>query len=133
MLCCGYCFRYFKNISSKVDIEFILWCSILMDCSCFFLIRLEINEWLWLNGYLTFVGIPCMKALYYLYLCDSISQWYMCCFNHLLDLKCWFRLSVLVKFISERSLSERKIQFLSKWFLLLPWDYLPQPWVYFEW
>ena len=39
-------FHIFTNISSKVDMEFILWCSILMDCSCFFPIA-----WKSMNNY----------------------------------------------------------------------------------
>ena len=113
MLCSGYCFKYSINISSKVDIKFILWCFILMDCSCFFLIHPKINEWLWLSDYLAFVGILCMK------LCSSLSIWLHCPVVYVLFqpstwFKYWFYISSLVKFICERSLSRKKSQFLSK-------------------
>ena len=73
------------------------------------------NQWMTVTEWLSFLCWDLMyEALYYIYLFNSISQWYMCCFNHLLDLKYWFHISGLVKFICERSLSRKKSQFLSE-------------------
>ena len=41
LLCFDYCFRYFINVSAKVNMEFIFWCSILMDYSYFLLFHLK--------------------------------------------------------------------------------------------
>ena len=35
LLCSDYCFIYFINVSAKVNMELMFWCSILMDCSLF--------------------------------------------------------------------------------------------------
>ena len=40
-LCSDHCLRYSVNVSTKVDIEIIFWCSVLMDCSLFLLFHLN--------------------------------------------------------------------------------------------
>ena len=57
LLCFDYCFRYFMKFSAKFNMEFILWCSILMDCSYFFLFHLNsMNDYNWV------VILPLMKS-----------------------------------------------------------------------
>ena len=41
LLCSGHCFKYFINLSAKVNIEFISWCSILMDCALLLLLQMD--------------------------------------------------------------------------------------------
>ena len=73
------------------------------------------NQWMTMTEWLSFLCWDPVYEIFGLYLSfDSIAQWYMCCFNHLLDLKYWFHISGLVKFICERSLSRNKGQFLSE-------------------
>ena len=106
--------------------EFILWCSILMDCSCFFPIRLKINEWLWLDDYLTFVGILCMKLyIIFIYL-TPFPNVYMCCFNHLHNLKYWFQYLALLNLYLRDPSPKRKASFFLKWFCCYLGIYLSQ-------
>ena len=86
-LCSDDCLRYSMNVSTKVDIELIFWCSILMDCSLSLLPHLKLNEWLWLNGYLAFDKISCILSLWYLYVyVTPFSNGYVYRFNHLYNL-----------------------------------------------
>ena len=41
LLCSGHYFKYFINLSAKVDIEFISWCSILIDCALLLLLQMD--------------------------------------------------------------------------------------------
>ena len=92
--------------------EFILWCSILMDCSCFFLIRLksmnDCDVMVILPLLKTYVWKLCVIFIYF----TPLPNGYMCCFNHLHNFKVLIPISGLVKFIFERSLSGKKSQFL---------------------
>ena len=132
MLCSGYCFRYLTNISSKVDMEFILWCSILMDCSCFSPIAWKsMNECNWM------IILPLLKFYVWsfalsLSVLTPLPNGYMYCFNHLHNFKLLTLISGLVKFISERSLSGKKSQFLFKVVFVVTSRWPLQPWVYFE-
>ena len=114
MLCSSYCFRYFIDISSKFDMEFILWCSIMMDCSCFFLITWKsMNDCSWiiiLPSWRFCVGSFVLS----LSVLTLFPNGYMSCFNHLQKLKLLTPISGLVKFVFDRSLSGKKNQFLSK-------------------
>ena len=102
------------NVSAKVDIELIFWCSISMEFSLSLLPHLKLNEWLWLNGYLAFDKISCIC------LCDIFMYMWLH-FPMVMSIvsticilfECWFILG-LVKSIFERSLSGKKSQFLSK-------------------
>ena len=107
-LCSDHCFIYSMNVSAKVDIELIFWCSVLMDCSLSLLPHLKLNEWLWLNGYLAPDKISCIC------LCDIFMYvWLhfpmvMCIVSTIyIIFECWF-MSGLVKSVFERSLSGKK-------------------------
>ena len=109
-----HCLRYSMNVSAKVDIELISWCSVLMDCSFSLLPHLKLNERLWLNGYLAFDKISCIclcNIFMYVWLhCPMV----MCNVSTIyIIFECWF-ISGLVKSVFERSLSGKKSQFLSK-------------------
>ena len=94
--------------------EFILWCSILMDCSCFFLIHLKS-----MNGCNWMVILPLLKShvwkicVIFIYL-NPLPNGYMCCFNHLHNFKVLIPISCPITFIFERSLSGKKSHFLSE-------------------
>ena len=113
-LCSDHCLRYSMNVSTKVDIELIFWCSVLMDCSLSLLPHMKFNEWLWLNGNLAFDKISCIC------ICDIFMYMWLHCpmvmyivSTIYIIFECWF-ISGLVKFVFERSLSRKKIQFISE-------------------
>ena len=126
-------FQIFTNISSKVDMEFILWCFILMDCSCFFLIAWKsMNDCNWMIIF-PLLEFSVWRFVLYLSILTPFPNGYMCCFNHLHNLNYWFQYLALLKFISERSLSGKKSQILSKVVFAVTLRLPLQPWVYFEW
>ena len=90
LLCSDYCFRYFINVSAKVNMEFILWCSILMDCSYFFLFHLNsMNDCNWV------VILPLMKYRAWnlvIFLCIWLHFPMIMCIvsTRYMMFKCWF-------------------------------------------
>ena len=108
-LCSDHCLRYSMNVSAKVDIEPIFWCSVLMDSALSLLPHMKLNEWLWLNGYLAFDKISCI------YLCDIFMYMWlhcpmvMCIVSTIyIIFECWF-IYGLVRSVFERSFSGEKI------------------------
>ena len=114
-------FHIFTNISSKVDMKFILWFSILMDCSCFSPIA-----WKSMNDYNWMIILPLLKFcvwsfVLYLFVLTPLPNGYMCCFNHPHNLNCWVQyLTLLNLYLRDPSL-ERKASFFLKvvfcWYL----------------
>ena len=97
----------------------------------------ELNEWLWLNGYLAFDKISCIC------LCDIFMYMWVHCpmvicrvSTIYIIFECWL-ISGLVKSVFERSLSRKKSQFLSKVVfvvtLTLPFTTLCIFWVLTNW
>ena len=73
----------------KVNMEFIVWCSILMNCSCFYLIA-----WKSMNDYNWMLLLPLLEFCVWsftlsLSFLTPLPNGYMCCFNHLHNLNCW--------------------------------------------
>ena len=89
----------------------------------------ELNELMWLNGYLAFDKISCIC------LCDIFMYMWLHCPMVLfivsticIIFECWF-ISGLVKSIFERSFSGKKSQFLSEVVFAVTFGiYLSQPW-----
>ena len=92
----------------------------------------ELNERLWLSGYLSFDKNITHMCLWYIYVYVTPFPNDMCIFSTIcIIFKCWF-ISGLIKSILEISLSGKKSQFLSEVVLLLPRDLLFITWVYSE-
>ena len=70
----------------------------------------KINEWLWLDDYLAFVGISCMKLCIIFIYFDSISQWLYVLFQPSAKLKLLISISSLIKiYIWEIPLQKEKL------------------------